>query len=476
MPDPRRRTDINVSSDDIQSAPTIDQTVIDQINETVGDSFEYIKAGIKGPIGNVIWVSPTGDDSTGEGSLEKPLRSIEFAIERCADDNNDFIILQPGKFEADDQEGTLLNVNGLSVIGSGWNTILSNKNASAEHVLKITGSNVTVCNLQINEMRTTVESINLAGPGCRIRGVLLDGTMKTGIMTGAISPNSVIEGCVFKENTEYGIRECYSHHIIRHNQFFKVGGSAICLWCPGDGWYNIVYENQVHGGRVTDIGIECNLSQNNIIANNYVGGCAQWMVDRAAGVGSTNVWIGNRVGSLIGDGHALEEDLQAIYSDLGAKESVVEFWSDVMPEIVISATPSDIDFPDVTVPENRLPAGAEVTAVTAMLRWRKQSDSSGAVNAIKGSGKCIRVKKAAGAWGADDVAAITLPDNTLSTGADAVENGCTVDGNTDIGQMVNEETTYNFRAEQTSRGDALVVDGDSLILYDVQVCLKVAWR
>lgn len=143
--------------------------------------------------------------------------------------------------------------------------------------------------------------------------------------------------------------------------------------------------------------------------------------------------------------------------------------------LAIPAVGADLALSNVVFPANFLPAGATVQAVYLMVKWRKQVDSSGAGNAINGAGKSWRVKKSAGAWGADDVEGIVLADNQMATDGSATEGGDMIIGDTDIKSEVDDvdNETYNVRGDQTNRADAPVVDGASLTLHDVYTGLKV---
>ncbi len=170
------------------------------------------------------------------------------------------------------------------------------------------------------------------------------------------------------------------------------------------------------------------------------------------------------------------DTLKTLSDQLDIKESKAIFWSEVQPSVVIPAVAADLDFPNVVIPASAIPAGATTTFVNAILKWRKQVDSSGSTNAIKGASKTIRVKKSTGAWGTDDVIAIDVPDNTLSTDASSTEGGDMIVGDNNVSSVVDAvNATYNFRSEETNRSDAILVDGASLTLVDVQVGIQIRW-
>jgi len=173
---------------------------------------------------------------------------------------------------------------------------------------------------------------------------------------------------------------------------------------------------------------------------------------------------------------SIEGKVDTVITGLIRKESQMVFWSDVQPSVVITGTAADLDFPSVVVPDI-IPAGATITSVIALVKFRKQVDSSGSANAIAGASKTIRVKKSTGAWGTDDVVAIDVPNNTLSTDGSATEGGDIIVGDNDIKAEVDaDNSTYNFRSEQTNRTDAIVVDAASLTLVDCQTALIIKWQ
>lgn len=146
--------------------------------------------------------------------------------------------------------------------------------------------------------------------------------------------------------------------------------------------------------------------------------------------------------------------------------------------LAVPAVAADLTFSNVVFPANFLPEGATIDSVFLMLHWRKQVDSSGGANAINGASKTIRIKKNGGAWGTDDVVAITFANNSLATAANATEGGTIIIGDADISGEVDDvdNETYNVRSEQTNRADAILVDGASLTLYDIFTGLRVYYR
>ena len=146
--------------------------------------------------------------------------------------------------------------------------------------------------------------------------------------------------------------------------------------------------------------------------------------------------------------------------------------------LAFSNVAADRDFANVVFPANFLPAGAVIDAVFLMVHWRKQVDSSGAPNAISAASKTIRIKRSSGAWGTDDIVAITMANGALSTAGNATEGGTMIIGDVDVKGEVDDvdNETYNIRSEQTNRGDAIAVTAASLTLYDIYTGLRVYYH
>lgn len=149
----------------------------------------------------------------------------------------------------------------------------------------------------------------------------------------------------------------------------------------------------------------------------------------------------------------------------------MDFWSDQADKITIAGAAADLDFPDVAV--DGLPPGVTIARVIPILKVKAMRDTSGADNYIDQAGKTIRVKKSTGAWGTDDLAAINFDQNQWYTTASTKENGDVMIGDNDVKNEVDGAATYNFRSEETNRGDAVSALADSLELYDVQTGLRV---
>ena len=163
--------------------------------------------------------------------------------------------------------------------------------------------------------------------------------------------------------------------------------------------------------------------------------------------------------------------LSNLSDDLARKFSFIDFWS--APEDIITITDgaADLTFPDVVVAG--LPTGLTAERVVLILTARAIFDTSGADNYINAAAKTLRIKVSTGAWGADDIVAITFAQNSLYTVASSKESGPVIIGVANLSAVVNANGTYNVRSDQTNRADAIVALGANLVLYDVQTGIRV---
>lgn len=148
--------------------------------------------------------------------------------------------------------------------------------------------------------------------------------------------------------------------------------------------------------------------------------------------------------------------------------------------IAFSGVAGDKDFANVVFPADFVPTTVTIIRAYLWVYFRSMKDSSGAGNAINGASKAIRVKVSTGAWGTDDIIAMIMPDNGWDCDADARGSGGFMLGATDIKSIMSTPTlmngkTINVRSEETNRSDAIVVDGASLTLYDVDSYIYVEY-
>lgn len=135
------------------------------------------------------------------------------------------------------------------------------------------------------------------------------------------------------------------------------------------------------------------------------------------------------------------------------------FASAVQATLVLPAVAASLTLPNVVI--SALPSGITIDRVVAAIAWRKQVDSSAALNAIN-TAQQVQVR--------DDTPgtfrnAITIADNALETAASATEGGLMLLGDSDISVEVTGADTYEFQWQNAQ------VDGASLTLNDVQTYL-----
>lgn len=167
----------------------------------------------------------------------------------------------------------------------------------------------------------------------------------------------------------------------------------------------------------------------------------------------------------------LSDDLGVLSDDVARKFSFIDFWSDPENNLTVTNSAADIAFPNIAVAG--LPSGLTIKRIVLMLTIRAMLDTSGADNYINAASKTLRIKKSTGAWGTDDIIAITFANQSLYTVASTKEPGPVIVGDTDLSSVVDGNATYNVQSDQTNRSDAIVALGADLELYDIQVGLRV---
>ena len=163
-----------------------------------------------------------------------------------------------------------------------------------------------------------------------------------------------------------------------------------------------------------------------------------------------------------------------IFAKLDRKYPFMDFWSLPADKITVPGIAADLTFPDVVV--SGLPSGATLKRVVVILTLRAINDTSTANSYIDQASKTLRVKKSTGAWGTDDLVGITFDQNSLYCVASTKEAGPTIIGSHDVKGEVDGDATYNFRSEETERGDAISALANNLELYDVQVGLRIFYE
>lgn len=143
------------------------------------------------------------------------------------------------------------------------------------------------------------------------------------------------------------------------------------------------------------------------------------------------------------------------------QSSVMDFWSDIQEEVVITAAMADVALPNVVVAG--LPAGVTITRVVAMIKFRVIENTNVAANRLTGA-QTIEVRDdTPGTWRT----AINFADDLFHLAASIREGGDMYIGDNDIIVEVDGNDTYNF---QWADGDA---DLANLQFNEVQVGLRI---
>ena len=132
---------------------------------------------------------------------------------------------------------------------------------------------------------------------------------------------------------------------------------------------------------------------------------------------------------------------------------------------------ADLAFPDVVIAG--LPDGLAIARADVVLIIGALLDTSAAENQIAAASKTLRLKLSTGAWGTNDIVALTFVLNSLQVDASAYRGGVVLFGGTDVKSVVAANGTYNFRSDQSERTDAVIATGDDLELLDVSVVIRV---
>ena len=147
---------------------------------------------------------------------------------------------------------------------------------------------------------------------------------------------------------------------------------------------------------------------------------------------------------------------------LVGRGSRLVYGSPIVGIVVLPAVAANIILPSVVV---TVPSGITINRVVGAFSWRKQVDSSAALNAIDGAQQ-IQVRSDAPGTFRD---AITMVNNALETAASATEGGLMVYGDSDISAEVVGSDTYEFQ------WTLALVDGASLTLHDCQTFIIIEY-
>ena len=139
--------------------------------------------------------------------------------------------------------------------------------------------------------------------------------------------------------------------------------------------------------------------------------------------------------------------------------SMFTIWSQPQVTMTITTTPTAVAGPDIIIPASYLPAGAPITRVELLMKYRKVMDTSGLDNKLSGNLNVQVKESVAGTF----TTGISLKDDMMLVAADGESGGDMLVGAADVkAEVAADDKTYNTQI-------ALAVsDGNNLILKDIQ--------
>lgn len=163
----------------------------------------------------------------------------------------------------------------------------------------------------------------------------------------------------------------------------------------------------------------------------------------------------------------LETDIASVVASIARARYRMDFWSGEEDLITITAASQDLALPSVVVAG--IPAGATITRVIAILKYRVIEDTSAADNKISTAGPVTPAVQVTETVAAAFVDAITIIDDMMQVAASTRDNGDVLMGTIDVSAAVAGDGTYDFQL------DDILADGGDLLLRDLQVGLRIEW-
>ena len=167
---------------------------------------------------------------------------------------------------------------------------------------------------------------------------------------------------------------------------------------------------------------------------------------------------------------------RAGYMDALNRDRPSMLFPSALPKAIIAipavGNVADLDFPDIIIAG--LPSGITIARADLVLIIGGLFDTSAAENQIAAASKKLRIKISTGAWGTNDIVALTFVQNALQVDADAYRGGPVLFGGIDIKSIITiANGTYNLQSDQAQRTDAVIATGDDLELLDVSAVIRV---
>jgi hypothetical protein len=161
---------------------------------------------------------------------------------------------------------------------------------------------------------------------------------------------------------------------------------------------------------------------------------------------------------------------QGSTSNASRQEHISFFVSDMQASVTLDDSgTADASLPSVIIATGDMPTGHTIDAVFCHLKYGSRKDTSTADNAIDGT-QYVQVKESVSGSYAN---AVKIIDNgmPIDVSEATVMGGDVVFGNIDVvAQVAAENKTYDFQWTDSQ------VDGNNIILYDVQTIIEVRWH
>lgn len=297
---------------DLKAALDTIDTVVDAISDAVDvvdalldkpRRFGFISEAIppaQHP-GTAYYVDGENGDNGNDGlSLTNAVATIDYAVGLATANQDDWIFVNYKSTVYDENAlagGVIVDKAGLHLIGLyGYGSVrVENSKADATSVFLVSVNNVEIAGFAITEATNTVEGIVFQSSlDSKIHDNIFTTTLENAIacLSGYSQARIEIYNNKILNSTNDGIELAYSatgscvNCHIHNNYFYNVGDNAIHInGDVSDGHY--VHDNIINGNAgTTSIGINVALGDNNIIVNNWIGGCVSPISD----TGDGNVW------------------------------------------------------------------------------------------------------------------------------------------------------------------------------------------
>lgn len=169
---------------------------------------------------------------------------------------------------------------------------------------------------------------------------------------------------------------------------------------------------------------------------------------------------------LVDTGTTLENRQDAMNTIIQVSQNSELFGSVMLEEVQLGAGAADVNMPNVVLPD----IAGTIDRVYLHFKVRMIENEYDGPNMLAGA-QSIRIKKAAGAWGVDDIPAITFVDDGIAIAALTREAGDVFGGKIDVSSEVDAfNATYNIRWEDGA------VDMDFLNFNDIEMFLRVIFH